>query len=145
MKKIIALVSCFVLSVSGVKLLNKGNIIPTNKYIVNQIDPTIPTNIKYSVTQSPISTVTQIPISTVTQIPTSTVTQIPISSSQIYYPYQQYGYANPYYTNNLVGQVGVVYPTTTTTSVITQEPMKISPANNIKYVGTGNGNVKIIS
>ena len=129
MKTIVALVSCFAFSVSGVKLLNKGNIISTNKYIVDQIDSTIPTNLKYSVNQIPTRTITQIPIST---------------TSQIYYPYQQYGYVNPYYTNNLLGQVGVVYPTTTT-SVITQEPMKISTPNNIKYVGTGNGNIKIVS
>ena len=139
MKCLVVLVMCLVTLIASAKVESQGNILSSNKYLVDQ------TQIPQVVSASPLLT-SQIPLTapTVNTIPTIT-TQMPTVVTQA--PYYT---TNPLYYNNYY--YPQMYATPYTTNTVTQVPLTTSTTTvidpNAKYVfDTGlnpTGSVKII-
>ena len=158
MKYTIILVATFIAFISCATTESKGNILSSNKFLVDQTQiplvTTTPTTTLTSQIPLTTSTVSQIPLttSTVSQVPT--ITQIPSVLTQTPYYIDQYyttATTNPYYYSNYY--YPQMYTTPVTTASVTQIPIGTTTTTKIadptaKYViDTGlnpTGPVKII-
>ena len=138
MKCLVVIVIGLVTLIASTKVESQGNILSSNKYLVDQ------TQIPQVVSASPLLT-SQIPLTATTVNTIPTVTQIPTVVTQA--PYYT---TNPLYYNNYY--YPQMYATPYTTNTVTQVPLTTSATTiidpNTKYVfDTGinpTGSVKII-